>query len=66
MKTHEIANANNKLIQQKIVAEIKELPIISKHFENAFILVHDENFNLPIVDISSKEKSQITKLVQDA
>ena len=66
MKTHEIANANNKLIQQKIVAEIKELPIISKHFEDAFILVHDENFNLPIVDISSKEKSQITKLVQDA
>lgn len=66
MKTHEIANANNKLIQQKIVAEIKELPIISKHFENAFILVHDENFNLPIVDISLKEKSQIIKLVQDA
>jgi hypothetical protein len=66
MKTHEIANANNKLIQQKIVAEIKQMPIISKHFEDAFILVHDENFNLPIADISSKEKSQITKLIQDA
>lgn len=66
MNTQKIVNANNKAIQQKIVAEIKEMPIISKHFEDAFILVHDENFNLPIVDISSKEKSQITKLVQDA
>jgi len=64
MKTHEIANSNNTLIQQKIVAEIKEMPIISRYFEDAFRLVHNEDFNLPIAEISSKQKSQITKLIE--
>jgi hypothetical protein len=62
--THEIANANNKAIQQKIIADIKELPIINKHFESKFELVNDEAFNLPIVEISQQQKNQITKLIQ--
>jgi hypothetical protein len=64
MNTQKIVNDNNKAIQQKIVAEIKQMPIISRHFEDAFRLVHDENFNLPIAEVSSKQKSQITKLIQ--
>jgi len=62
--THEIANNNNKAIQQKIIANIKELPIINKHFESKFELVNDEAFNLPIVEISQQQKSQIKKLTE--
>lgn len=64
MKTHEIANSNNKAIQQKIIAEIKELPIISKHFEDNYELVNDEAFNLPIVELSQQQKNQIKKLIE--
>lgn len=64
MTTNKIVNANNKAIEQKLLSEIKELPIISKHFENEYKLVQDENFNLPIVEISKQQKSQITKLIE--
>jgi hypothetical protein len=62
--THKIANINNKAIQQKIIADIKELPIINKHFQDEYKLVNDEAFNLPIVEISQQQKNQITKLIQ--
>ncbi len=63
MKTNEIANANNKAILQKIVAEIKELPIISKHFQDAFRLTQNEIFNEPIVEISREQKEKINNLI---
>ena len=63
MKTNEIANANNKAILQKIVAEIKELPIISKHFQDAFRLTQNETFNEPIVEISREQKEKINNLI---
>lgn len=65
MKTHEIANRNNTLIQQKIVAEIKEMPIISKHFQDAFRITHDEVFNEPIVEITQEQKLTFKKLIQN-
>jgi len=56
MKTNKIANQNNKTLEQNLIQSIKRIPIISKHFQDAFRLVHDENFDKPIVELTKKPK----------
>lgn len=64
MKTNEIANQNNKTLEQNLIQSIKRMPIISKHFQDAFRLVHDENFDKPIVELTKNQKSKITKSIE--
>lgn len=64
MKTNEITNQNNKNPEQNLIQSIKRMPIISKHFQDAFRLVHDENFDKPIVELTKNQKSKITKLIE--
>jgi len=64
MKNNEIANQNNKTLEQNLIQSIKRMPIISKHFQDAFRLVHDENFDKPIVELTKNQKLTFNKLLQ--
>lgn len=62
MKALKIANQNNKTLEQNLIQSIKRMPIISKHFQDAFRLVHDENFDKPIVELTKNQKSLLNDL----
>jgi len=64
MKTNEIANQNNKTLEQNLIQSIKRIPIISKHFQDAFRLVQDENFNEPILNLTKNQKLIFNKLTE--
>jgi len=61
MTTTEIVNANNKAIEQKLLLEIKDLPIINKHFST----IKDDAYNEPLIDLSKSQKSNLKNLLNE-
>jgi len=51
---------HNRIIQMKWISSIRKLP---KH--KNLSKAHDEAFNLPIVKISSNQKSNLKKLIDE-
>ena len=62
MTTQKIVSQNNKTLEQNLIQNIKGTLIISKHFQDAFRLVHDENFDKPIVELTKNQKSLLNDL----
>lgn len=62
MNTQKIVNQNNKALEQNLIKSIKRMPIISKHFQDAFRLVQDENFDKPIAELTKNQKSLLNEL----
>ena len=61
MTTTQIVNANNKVIEQKLISKIKDLPIINKHFST----LKDDVYNEPIIDLTKSQKSNLKKLMNE-
>ena len=64
MKTQsaaEIFKSHNKAIEEKIIKECRELPIITKHFAT----VYDDAYNEPIQSISTEQKQELKKLIDE-
>ena len=55
-----VIDRNNQAIQIKWIASIRKLP----NYTN-LSCVHDPAFNLPIVEISTNQKSNLKKLIEE-
>lgn len=55
-----VIDKHNRLIQMKWISSIRKLP----NYTN-LSCVHDEDFNLPIVEISQSQKSNLKKLISN-
>jgi hypothetical protein len=55
-----VIDKHNQAIQMKWIASIRELP----NYTN-LSCVHDPAFNLPIVEISTNQKSSLKKLIEE-
>jgi len=53
---------NNKTIEQQIIEECRDFPIIHKHFATT---INDDAYNEPIVDLSSKQKAIFKNLTNE-
>ena len=61
MTTTEIVNANNKAIEQNLILKIKDLPILNKYFTT----VKDEAFNMPIINLSKTQSTNLKNLLNE-
>lgn len=52
---------NNKTIEQRIIEECRDLPIIHKHFATT---INDDAYNEPIVNLNQKQKSTLKNLIE--
>ncbi len=61
MKTKEIAKANNKAIEQRLIKSIKQLPKLKVNQTT----VHDFAFTQPIVELTTNQNTNFKKLIDD-
>lgn len=55
----------NRDRSQKILSEIKSAPALDlETIDVTFNLVHDDSFNLPIVNLSPGQKTSFNKLIE--
>jgi len=60
-ETHEIAKANNRATEQKIISSIKQLPKL----EVKATTMHDWAFTEPICELNKKQNDIFKKLLDD-
>jgi hypothetical protein len=61
MKTHEIAKAQNKALEQRLLQSIKKLP----KFELKSTCGNDTAFNEPIVELTKKQTANFKNLLNE-
>lgn len=59
--TAEIFKSQNKAIEQRIIEECREFPIITKHFTT----LNDDAYNEPIVNLSDNQKAILKNLTNE-
>lgn len=59
--TEEIFKSKNKTIEQRIIEECRELPIITKHFTT----LNDDAYKEPIVNLSDDQKAIFKNLTNE-
>jgi hypothetical protein len=60
MTTKEIFDANNRLLKQKVIDRVKELPKVNINPTT----VHDFAFTQPIVELTEKENTNFKNLLK--
>jgi|694.fasta_scaffold37842_10 hypothetical protein len=60
MTTKEIFDANNRLLKQKVIDRMKELPKVNINPTT----VHDFAFTQPIVELTTKQKTNFKNLLK--